>query len=126
VACEPGGILNLNRYLPITVEEVHLVLWIEMPESGNLTFNIGFSDELSLQIDDQVIFTSQNLFHSSPHWSERGYVSMDQQVSHRLSRGLHCLTATLKDKEFFGFGMALHIEGDECRLLPVHLCQERK
>jgi hypothetical protein len=122
VTCEPSGILNLNRYLPITVEQVRLVRWIEMLESGSLTFSIGFSDELSLQIDDQVIFTGQNIYQSTPLWSDRGYVSMDKQVSHPLSRGQHSITATLKAKEFFGFGMALRIEGSEYRLLPAHLC----
>jgi hypothetical protein len=122
VTCEPSGILNLNRYLPITVEQVRLVRQIEMPESGNLTFSIGLSDELSLQIDDRIIFTGENIFHSSPNWANRGYVSMDKQVSRPLSQGLHTITATLKAKEFFGFGMALRIEGDKYRLLSAHLC----
>jgi hypothetical protein len=121
VTCEPSGILNLNRYLPITVEQVRLVRWIEMLESGSLTFSIGFSDELSLQIDDQVAFTGQNIYQSTPHWSDRGYVSMDKQVNYPLSQGRHSITATLKAKEFFGFGMALRIGGGEYRLLPAHL-----
>jgi hypothetical protein len=122
VTCEPSGILNLNRYLPITAEQVRLVRWIEMLESGSLTFSIGFSDDLLLQIDDQVIFTGQNIYQSSPNWADRGYVSMGQQVSHPLSQGPHSITATLKAKEFFGFGMALGIEGGDYRLLPAHLC----
>jgi hypothetical protein len=122
VTCEPSGILNLNRYLPVSVGQVRLVRWIEMAKSGDLAFSIGFSDELSLQVDEQVIFTGENLFHSSPNWDERGYVSMAQRVSHPLSQGLHKLTATLKAKEYFGFGMALRIEGSEYKLLPAHLC----
>ncbi len=121
VVCEPGGILNLNRYLPITVKEVRLVRRIEMLESGSLTFSVGFSDDLALQIDDQVILTGQNIYYSSPNWADRGYVSMDKQVSHPLSKGLHTIAATLKATEFFGFGMALRIEGGEYRLLPAHL-----
>jgi hypothetical protein len=123
VTCEPSGILNLNRYLPITVGEVHLARQIEMLESGSLTFSVGFSDDLALQIDDQVIFTGQNTYQSSPNWADRGYVSMDEQVSHHLSQGPHTITATLKAKEFFGFGMILRIEGSEYRLLPAHLCR---
>lgn len=57
VNCEPGGILNLNRYLPVTVKEVRLIRQIEMLENGSLTLDLGFSDELNLQMDDQVIFT---------------------------------------------------------------------
>lgn len=122
VACEPSGILNLNRYLPVAVGQVRLVRQIDMPESGSLTFSIGFSDELVLRVDDDVIFSGQNLFHNSPQWSERGYVSLDQRVNHTLSQGRHSLTAVLKATEFFGFGMALRIEGDEHKLLPAHLC----
>jgi len=122
VACETSGILNLNRYLPVSVDQVRLVRWVELVESANLTFNLGFSDELSFQVDEQEIFTGQNLFQPSPIWSERGYVSMDQSVCQSLSPGLHKLVATLKAREFFGFGLALGIEGGEYRLLPAHLC----
>ena len=122
VTCEPGGILNLNRYLPVTVEHARLVRWIEMAESGTLTFRLGFSDVLLLQVDEQEIFDGENLFHNTPNWSERGYVSLDTRVSHPLSSGLHKLTATLQTKEFFGFGLSLAIEGGTYRLLPAHLC----
>jgi hypothetical protein len=122
VGSEPSGILNLNRYLSLSVEQVRLVRQIDMLESGSLTFSFGFSDELALQLDDEIIFSGQNLFHSSPHWSERGYVSVNEQVSRLLSQGRHSLTAVLKAKEFFGFGMALRIEGGGYRLLPAHLC----
>ena len=119
VACEPSGILNLNRYLPITVGKVRLVRELEMLADGCLTFCLGFSDELSLQVDEQVIFTGENLFHSSPHWAERGYVNLAQQVSIPLSQGRHCLAVDLQAKEYFGFGLALKIEGGEYRLLPA-------
>ena len=123
VACEPSGILNLNRYLPVSVTQVRLVRVLEMLSDGCLTFSLGFSDVLSLQVDEQVIFTGENLFHSSPHWAERGYVSQDQQeVSLRLSKGRHRLSAELRAKEYFGFGMVLRITGSDCHLLPAQLC----
>ncbi len=68
VACEPGGILNLNRYLPVSVTEVRLMRQVEVLEDGNFSFHTGFSDELTLQVDEQVIFSGVNLFNSSPKW----------------------------------------------------------
>jgi len=123
VACEPGGILNLNRYLPVSVGQVRLAREFALVDDGNLTFNIGFSDALSLEVDGQVIFSGENLFHSSPHWHERGYVSPDQQeVSLSLPRGRHRILADLQAKEYFGFGLVLKIEGGEHHLLPAQLC----
>jgi hypothetical protein len=122
VSCEPGGILNLNRYLPVSVGQVRLAREIQMAEDGNLTFHIGFSDALSLEVDEQVIFSGENLYHSSPHWNERGYVSLDQQeVSIPCSQGRHRILADLQAKEYFGFGLALKIEGGSYDLLPVQL-----
>ena len=92
-----------------------------MLADGNLTFSLGFSDVLSLRVDEQVIFNDENLFHSSPHWAERGYVTMDQQVSIPLSQGRHRLVADLQAKEYFGFGLALKVEGAQFRLLPPQL-----
>lgn len=122
VTTEPSGILNLNRYLPRSVQEVRLVQGIELPEDGNLTFRVGFSDVLTLQIDEETIFRGENLYHDSPNWEERGYVSLSNQVSHHLSKGVHQLTALLEAKENFGFGIALSITGDEYQLLPANLC----
>jgi hypothetical protein len=122
VETEPSGILNLNRYLPISVDEVRLVRDIELPVDGNLTFKVGFSDELTLQVDEGIIFRGENLFHSSPNWDERGYVSLNNQISHPLNKGIHRVTAELKAKEYFGFGLMLSIEGDEYKLIPPHLC----
>jgi hypothetical protein len=74
-------------------------------------------------VDEQVIFSGENLYHSSPHWNERGYVSLDQQeVSIPLSQGRHRILADLQAKEYFGFGLALKVEGGEYHLLPAQLC----
>jgi hypothetical protein len=119
--CEPGGILNLNRYLPAFVREVRLVRRFEMPEDGSLAFQIGFSDDLALQVDEKVIFAGQNTWKDTPVWSDRGYASMDHCVQVDLSRGIHTVTALLKATEYFGYGMAVKIEGNTHMLLPVDL-----
>lgn len=121
-ACEPGGILNLNRFLPATVREARLVREVDMEQAGDFTFRLGFSDVLSLQVDEQVVFSGENLFHSSPHWAERGYVSLEQgQVRIPLSQGKHRIVAHLQATEYFGFGLVLKIEGGAHRLLPAQL-----
>jgi hypothetical protein len=119
VTCEPSGILNLNRYLPAFTREVRLVRGIEMCADGNLEFHIGFSDDLSLQVDEEVVFSGQNTWKDTPVWSDRGYASMDHCERIDLSRGIHTVTALLKATEYFGYGMALRVEGSPHRLLPI-------
>lgn len=118
VEAEPGGILNLHRYLPSSVQEARLVREIEVPEDGVLTFKVGFSDELTLQVDDDVVFSGENRYHCGPVWAERGYVTPDQEVVCTLSKGRHSVVATVCVKELFGWGLAVVIEGVR-RLLPV-------
>lgn len=123
VICEPSGILNLNRYLPVTTPQIRLVRWIQMPEDGNFNLNFGFSDELTLQIDEQILFTGQNIYHNSPDWSEKGYVYLNNQINCLVPQGLHKLVATLKATEFFGFGLIFKIEGNIYTLQPSRLCE---
>ena len=92
-----------------------------MPGDGSLAFQIGFSDDLTLQVDEKVIFTGQNTWKDTPEWSDRGYASLDHSVRIDLTRGIHTLSASLKATEYFGFGMALRIEGSPHTLLPVDL-----
>jgi hypothetical protein len=119
--CEPGGILNLNRYLPASIREVRLARRLEMPEAGKVVFLIGFSDDVLLQIDEQEVFSGHNTWKDTSEWKDRGYASPDHRVEVQLSRGLHTITARLKAVEYFGFGMALRIEGSPHKLLPVDL-----
>jgi hypothetical protein len=51
VTCEPNGLLNLNRYLPISRGDARLIRRFEMSEAGAVTFDFGFSDALSLELD---------------------------------------------------------------------------
>jgi hypothetical protein len=119
VKCEGNGILNLNRYLPLTVGEVRLTRSFETLTHTPVDIAFGFSDELSLELDGSVIFSGQNLFQNVPAWAGRGYVAQDTRQSHSLAPGSHQLTATLKVTEGFGWGMTLSIQGSQVRLLPA-------
>jgi hypothetical protein len=122
VECEPNGILNLNRYLPIALEEVQLTRQFEALSDDDLELAFGFSDELSLQLDDQVIFTGKNTFVGFGDYQERGYAHSDMEsLRQPVTRGIHRLTATLKVTEGFGWGMVLTIQGRHARLLPASI-----
>jgi hypothetical protein len=122
VACEANGILNINRYLPVVVGEVRLTRQIEGLADTPIEIDCGFSDELTLQLDDQTIFAGQNLFKGNgPNWADRGYVAPDTHIVHPLTPGLHRLTAVLKVTEYFGWGLVLALRGGAFRLLPASL-----
>ena len=121
VACEPNGILNVNRYLPATVEEVRLVRWLETPEPLSLEMRVGYSDELTLEVDGQAVFSGRHVFHSSPKWEERGYVEARERVHVTLAPGRHQLAATLRMTELFGFGMIVNLGEGVKTLLPAGL-----
>lgn len=121
VACEPTGILNVNRYLPSTVEEVRLVRWLETRSERDLDMRVGHSDELTLEVDGQRVFSGRHVFHSSPKWEERGYVEARERVHVTLAPGLHQLTATLRVTELFGFGMIMNLGEGITALLPAGL-----
>ncbi len=121
IACEPGGILNLSRYLPVTIGEVHLVRWLETQSDLTLQLRFGYSDDLTLEMDQQVIFAGKNVYHNSPRWGDRGYVEAREHVQVPLAPGLHQLRATLRVTEPFGYGMILDLGCGAYRLLPVGL-----
>lgn len=123
VDAEANGILNLNRYLPVSEQAVRLTCEMRVDEAGEFVFHLGFSDEITFQVDGEDVFTGENLFHVSPKWEERGYVRPDQSIRRSLSQGTHRLTAILKAREYFGFGLALNIEGAGYHVLPAQLCQ---
>jgi len=87
-----------------------------------LELEFGFSDELTLQIDDQVIFTGQHIFHDVPEWDQRGYVASTHRVQHIVAPGRHQLSATLKGTEpYFGWGLIVNLHAAHVRLLPANL-----
>ncbi|CAG0930389.1 hypothetical protein TFLX_01707 [Thermoflexales bacterium] len=122
IACEPTGILNLNRYLPLSVGEVRLSRWIDVTAADSIELDVGFSDELTLQIDDQVIFTGRNVFQSlSANWATRGYVEPTTHLRQALTPGRHRLTAILKNTEYFGWGLIVNVHGGNFKLSPAGL-----
>ena len=122
VTCEPNGVLNLNRYLPTSLGEVRLVRRFETSEEGPVTFEFGFSDALSLELDGQVIFSGENTFKGFEDCAARGYAeSGTQSLRQVLPPGAHRLAATLRVSEPFGWGLALAVHGERLHWLPVEL-----
>jgi len=113
--CEPHGVLNLNRYLPVSLGEVRLIRRFEMAEGSSIRLEFGFSDSLSLELDDEVIFSGEDR-------AARGYVELESQsLEQALEPGTHCLAASLKASEGFGWGLALAAHGEGLRWLPAEL-----
>jgi hypothetical protein len=118
--CEPNGVLNLNRYLPAALGEVRLIRQFELPAEGEIELDFGFSDELSLAVDEEVVFTGSNTFRGFDRYGDRGYVHLGAQILRLpLERGLHRLAATLKVTEGFGWGLVVALRGEQVRWLPA-------
>jgi hypothetical protein len=119
VCCEPNGILNLNRHLPVALGEARLERRFEMDAAGEVELAVGFSDELSLAVDGSECFSGTNTFKGFGSYEARGYASPGAcAVSLGLEPGLHQITATLKVTEGFGWGLILRAAGDRVRWLP--------
>ena len=122
VHTENSGILNLNRFISVPQNEIRLISEIEVLEEGSFIFDFGFSDHLRLQLDGEDIFSGEHLFHPGPVWENRGYVSLNQQIQHKLGKGVHRITAILEAKEYFGIGLMMKINGKKYRLSDLALC----
>jgi hypothetical protein len=122
VTCEPSGVINLNRYLPISVGEVRLTRRFETPEGGAVTFEFGFSDALALELDGRVLFSGENTFQGFADRAARGYVELGMQsLRQELASGEHCLTTVLRVSEGFGWGLVLAAHGEGLHWLPAEL-----
>jgi hypothetical protein len=120
VACEPNGVLNLNRYLPAALGEVRLIRRFEAIAAGEVELDFGFSDELSLALDDAEVFRGSNTFRGFDSYEDRGYAYPDaQSIRLPVEPGIHELAATLKVTEGFGWGLAVALRGAQARLLPA-------
>jgi len=94
VQCEPSGVLNLNRCLPASLGELRLTRCFETLSAQEIELAFGFSDELSLEVDGQVLFTGTNAFKGFGSYDERGYVDLDAHSARlRLEPGVHQLAA---------------------------------
>jgi hypothetical protein len=116
VRTENNGILNLNRYISVPQNEIRLTREFELLEDDNINFEFGFSDHLRLQLDDIEIYSGEHLFHTGLVWENRGYVSLNQQVQLKLTKGIHRITAVLEAKEYFGIGLMMKISAENYRL----------
>ena len=122
VACEPNGVVNLNRYFPISLKKVRLVRRFEISEEGEITFDFGFSDVLTLDLDDEEIFKGKNTFAGFTDRAARGYAELGMEsVRKALAPGIHSLVAELEVSEGFGWGLVLAASGQGLRWLPVEL-----
>lgn len=122
IECESTGSLNLNRHLPASLGQVRLSRWIEVLSADPIELEFGFSDELTLRLDDQVVFTGQNIFHNAPEWEQRGYVAPTNRLRQTLAPGRHQLSADLKGSEpSFGWGLIMKLRDGHFNLLPANL-----
>ena len=122
VACEPNGAINLNRYLPTSLEKVRLLRRFETSNDGEVTFEFGFSDSLSLALNDKVVYKGENTFAGFADRAARGYVELGMAcVRQSVSAGSHCLAAELELSEAFGWGLVLAARWEGLRWLPVEL-----
>jgi hypothetical protein len=122
VTCEPNGVLNLNRYLPASLGEVHLVRAFELPTGGEVTLEFGFSDALTLEMDGETIWAGENTFRGFADRAARGYAEPGENVLQRtLAAGTHRLSALLRVTEGFGWGLALQALCEGLRWLPAEL-----
>lgn len=117
VACEDNGMLNLNRYLPVTLTEARLTRRLVAERKTQVRLTFGFSDTLKLALDDQALFEGEHLFR--PKENNQGYVGLDQTLEWTLPAGEHILSATLGRAEYFGWGMIMALQGEDVRLLPA-------
>jgi hypothetical protein len=122
VACEPNGVVNLNRYLPTSMKKARLIRRFKTPEEGEITCEFGFSDSLSLELDGEVVYRGENKFEGFTDRAGRGYVELGMEsVQHALDAGSHYLAAELEVSEGYGWGLILSARGEGLRWLPVEL-----
>ena len=122
VTCEANGILNLNRFLPASLGKIRLSRTFEMSEESETTFQFGFSDALSLALDEQVLFEGENTFKGFADRAARGYVELGAHaIRQTLAPGTHHLVAELQVSEGFGWGLALAVYGKGLHWLPPEL-----
>jgi|HigsolmetaGSP11D_1036233.scaffolds.fasta_scaffold01710_6 hypothetical protein len=116
VQCDANGTLNLNRYLPLAVTEARLTRKFQLHEPAHVTLNFGFSDEISIRLDGEMVYEGENKFQGITN--TLGYVSLDKQVSRSMPAGTHTLDILLRRTEYFGFGLRAQLAANHCKLWP--------
>lgn len=108
VKVEANGILNLNRYLPMSSGPAVLRREFTVGAEGAVELRFGFSDELRLQVDGAEVFAGAHRFTGFANREGRGYIEPDaHRLSLTLAPGPHTLTAELAVREPFGWGIVL-------------------
>jgi hypothetical protein len=121
-ACEPNGVVNLNRYLPHSMRKIRLVRSFELLEETKVGFEFGFSDALTLELDGEALFEGENKFTGFADRASRGYAELGVgSIQVRLGSGRHHLAADLESSEEFGWGFTLAAHGNRLRWMPAEM-----
>ena len=122
VECEANGVLNLNRFIPVSLEEVRLIRRFRMEQEGPAIFEFGFSDALSLELDGEEMFHGEIKFAGFADRKARGYAEPGAvRAEHLLPAGEHELAAVLGVSEGFGWGLTMFVAGEGLTWLPAKL-----
>ncbi len=115
--CEPTGILNLNRHMPLSPEAVKISRSFHLPAPAKVHIGFGFSDNLALFIDGKEMFRGSNVFKGFKDLPSRGWVTPDRETLElQLPAGNHRVEVELKAAEPFGWGIILTLNGPGLRL----------
>lgn len=120
ITTEPSGVLNLHRYLPSSETEVRLVREFVVGDEIDLELSFGYSDELRLSLDGELLFEGTHTFAGFESEEARGWVRpLENRLVRRTGAGRHTLEAVLRVTEPFGWGLIVTLGGGEVRLLPT-------
>jgi hypothetical protein len=120
ITCEPSGVLNLNRYMMVADAEARLTRQFIVDDETDLELKFGYSDELKLSLDGELLFEGTHVFSGFENLETRGWVQPGSTLPLKhISAGRHELEAVLRVTEPFGWGLIVGLEGGGVRLLPV-------
>jgi hypothetical protein len=110
LTAEANGVLNLNRYLRPSEEPVTVLHRLDLPTARDVELGLGFSDQLALRLNGEVIFQGQNEFSGFESLGTRGWIDPEREsVRCHLDAGANELAATVTMTEPFGWGMAVTV-----------------
>ncbi|MBP7866622.1 MAG: nuclear transport factor 2 family protein [Acidobacteria bacterium] len=120
VTAEPGGVVNLGRFLPPSTEPVRLRRTFTLAEAGEVEIGLGFSDEVALRVDGESVFQGTKRFKGFADLPSRGWVTPGAQTVRKdLPAGTHEIVVEIKASEPFGWGFVLTLKGPGLTLPPL-------
>ncbi|MGI6642773.1 MAG: hypothetical protein ACOX3V_01940 [Bacillota bacterium] len=120
VTCEPNGVLNLNRYFPLSQREVLLTREFCLDKETTVAMSFGLSDDLTLFVDGVALYTTTKAYRPTAGRQGRGYVEIGTcKMTRLLGAGKHRLEVRLRVSEPYGWGLAFSLDAQGLRLLPV-------